>query len=111
MIPQGRKVIKRLQFRPLSLRIVVTMPVIKAAKKSVRSDARKSVFNLRVRRAMKVSVKSVSDLIVQKKGKEAMAALPMAYKKIDKALKGGLIKKNTASRKKSRLSKAIKKIS
>ena len=91
--------------------VFLRMPVITAAQKSVRSDARKSVFNLRVKRAMKVSVKSVGDLIVQKKRKEAMAALPMAYKKIDKAAKKGIIKKNTAARKKSRLSKAIKKIS
>jgi small subunit ribosomal protein S20 len=87
------------------------MALIKAAKKSIRSDAKKRVLNLQVKRAMKASVKNVKDLIVQKKAKEAQAALPEAYKKIDKAMKKGIIKKNTASRKKSRLSKAIKKIS
>lgn len=87
------------------------MALIKAAKKSIRSDAKKRVFNLKVKRAMKASVKKVKDLVVQKKAKEAQAVLPEAYKKIDKAMKKGIIKKNTASRKKSRLSKSIKKIS
>ncbi|KKT08311.1 MAG: 30S ribosomal protein S20, partial [Candidatus Nomurabacteria bacterium GW2011_GWB1_43_20] len=36
--------------------------------------------------------------------------LSKAYKAIDKAAKGNTIKKNAASRKKSRLAKAIKKI-
>jgi len=33
--------------------------------------------------------------------------LPQIYKSLDKAAKTGLIKKNTASRKKSRMAKAI----
>ena len=43
--------------------------------------------------------------------KEAQKKLPDSYKAIDKALKRGLIKKNTAARKKSRLSRLIKKAS
>lgn len=39
---------------------------------------------------------------------EAQKMLPEAYKAIDKAAKRGVIKDNTASRKKSRLSQAIK---
>lgn len=38
---------------------------------------------------------------------EAEKSLAAAYKAIDKAAKGGVIKKNAASRKKSRLAKAI----
>jgi len=40
---------------------------------------------------------------------EAQTSLSAAYKAIDKALKGGLIKKNTAARKKSRLAALVKK--
>ncbi len=40
--------------------------------------------------------------------KEASASLAEAYKAIDKAAKRGIIKKNTAARKKSRLALAIK---
>jgi small subunit ribosomal protein S20 len=87
------------------------MPVIKAAKKAMRSDAKKSVFNLRRKRDMKSVEKEIKEFILHKKTKEAGEALPKAYKAIDKAAKRGVIKKNTASRKKSRLSQAIKKIS
>ena len=41
---------------------------------------------------------------------EALKLLPEIYKAIDKTAKRGVIKKNTASRKKSRLTKAIQKI-
>lgn len=40
---------------------------------------------------------------------EAQKMLPKAYQVIDKAAKRGVIKDNTASRKKSRLAAAIKK--
>jgi small subunit ribosomal protein S20 len=41
--------------------------------------------------------------------KDASAALAAAYKAIDKAAKNGLIKKNTAARRKARLSRLLKK--
>jgi len=46
-------------------------------------------------------------LISQKKTEEAKKLLPQVYKTLDKAAKTGLIKKNTASRKKSRIALAI----
>jgi small subunit ribosomal protein S20 len=87
------------------------MPLIQAAKKAIRGDAKKAVFNMRRKKTMKSSEKVVRDLISHKKQKEAMTELSKAYKAIDKAAKNGLIKKNTAARKKSRLAKAIKKLS
>lgn len=59
---------------------------------------------------MKEVVKEVRTLVTAKDKKAAEALLAKAYKAIDKAAKGNTIKKNTASRKKSRLAKAIKKI-
>ena len=86
------------------------MPIIKAAKKAMRGDAKKAVFNLRRKRTMKVVEKEIREFILHKKTKEAVEALPKVYKAIDKAAKSGIIKKNTASRKKSRIAQAIKKI-
>ncbi len=86
------------------------MPVIKSAKKALRSSQKKAVFNLRRKRAMKDSIKTIDKLVVDKKKDEAQEKLAVAYKAIDKATKRGVIKKNTASRKKSRLAKAIKNI-
>jgi small subunit ribosomal protein S20 len=86
------------------------MPIIKAAKKALRSSARKRAVNLRRTRTMKGSVKEVRTLAAQS-SKEAVGSLAKAYKAIDKAAKGGIIKKNTASRMKSRLARAVKKAS
>ena len=65
------------------------------------------MYNLRAKRAMLESMKEVQSL----KGgdrKEQQASLASAYQAIDKALKRGIIKKNTAARKKSRLAKHLK---
>jgi len=81
-----------------------------AAKKSIRQSARRAVFNLRVKRAMKSALKSVRTLIVSKEKKSALELLPQVYKTIDKAVKRGVLKKNTASRTKSRVTRAIDKL-
>ena len=58
---------------------------------------------------MKRAMKSVQKLIETKKTKEAQVSLAAAYKAIDKAAKRGVIKANTAARKKSRLARAVNK--
>ncbi len=88
------------------------MPITSSAKKAVRNAKNKRVFNLRKASKMKSVIKDIKKLVSEKKAKDAMAMLPAAYKAIDKAAKmGGIIKKNNANRKKSRLAAAIKKIS
>lgn len=84
------------------------MAITSSAKKAVRSSARKRVFNDRRKRAEKSVRKDISTLLTSGKVDDARALLPKAYKAIDKAAKRGIIKKNTASRKKSRLVAAIK---
>jgi ribosomal protein S20 len=87
------------------------MPITTSAKKAVRNSKNKRVFNLRKSSNMKSVVKEIKQLVAQKKPKEAAALLPKAYKAIDKAAKmGGIIKKNNANRKKSRLAAAIKRL-
>lgn len=86
------------------------MPIIKAQKKSVRQSAKRRVFNDRRRRAMREAVKTIKAFVAGKDAKSANEALPTAYKAIDKAVKRGVIKSNTGSRKKSRLNKMIKDI-
>lgn len=86
------------------------MPIIQSAKKALRSSARKRVFNLRRSRTLKTTLKETREL-VSTNVKDAQKKLSDAYQAIDKAAKRGLIKKNTASRKKSRLAALIKKAS
>ena len=87
------------------------MAITSGAKRAIRVSARKKAFNDRRSKAMKESVKEIRSLIASKKGSEAKKLLSSAYIAIDKAMKRGVIKKNTAARKKSRLAQAIKKVS
>lgn len=81
------------------------MPITSSAKKALRGSLRKKVFNLERKNKMKSVVKEYKKLITEKKTKEAEKLLPSVYKEIDKAAKRGVIKKNAASRKKSRITK------
>ena len=85
------------------------MPITKGAEKAHRASLRKRVFNVRRKSAMNEVVKKMRKLISAGETKEAEALLPTAYKAIDKAAKRGIIKDNTAARKKSRLVAAIQK--
>ena len=58
---------------------------------------------------MKAMVKQTRKLASAQKKEEAIKLLPKLYQAIDKAAKRGIIKKNAASRKKSRLTKLLQK--
>ena len=83
------------------------MPITKSAKKSLRQNKRRAIRNVKRKRKIKDLLKEVKKLISQNKAKEAKKLLPEIYKSLDKAAKTKVIKKNTASRKKSRITKAI----
>lgn len=85
------------------------MPIIKSAKKALRSSSKKRVYNLRRQKKVEIAVKDVKKLVAGKKGDEALKALSLVYKALDKAAKAGTIKKGAADRKKSRLAAFIKK--
>ena len=84
------------------------MAITKGAKKGHEASLRKKVFNDRRSKNMKEAVKELRSKLVKKDTKGAEALLPKVYKAVDKAAKRGIIKLNTASRKKSRLVAAIK---
>lgn len=84
------------------------MPITKGAQKANRSSERKRIFNVRRKGTLKDVTKDVEKAILGGDTKKAKELLPTAYKAIDKAAKNGILKANTAARKKSRLSAAIK---
>jgi small subunit ribosomal protein S20 len=86
------------------------MPITTSAKKALRGSKRKQAVNDRRRSVLKETVKSVKKLVVKKDAAKAEDLLAKAYQAIDKAAGRGVIKKNAAARKKSRLVKAIRKI-
>jgi small subunit ribosomal protein S20 len=83
------------------------MPITKSAKKSLRQSLKRKVRNLSYKKKIKKLLKEVKSLVSKEKIKEAKDLLPQVYKIVDKAAKVGVIKKNTASRKKSRTTKII----
>jgi len=83
------------------------MPITKSAKKSLRKSLRRKKGNVKKRDKLKKLLKEVRGLIAEKKSEEVNKLLPQVYKTLDKAAKIGLIKKNTASRTKSRITRTI----
>lgn len=85
------------------------MPITKSAKKALRGSARKRAYNLERKTVLKQTMKKITKLVATKKTDEARKLLPEAQKIIDKAEKTGILKKNTAARKKSRIAAMVKK--
>ena len=85
------------------------MPITKSAKKALRQNVRGKIRNLKRKNAMKLLVKQTRKLAGAEQKEEAVKLLPKLYQAIDKAAKRGIIKKNAAARKKSRLTKLLQK--
>ncbi len=84
------------------------MPITKSAQKAMRAAAKKRVMNLRRTRAMDSAERDIEKLVAAGKVADAKKLVPQAYAAIDKAAKRGVIKANTAARRKSRMSRITK---
>ena len=83
------------------------MPITKSAKKALRQNEKRRVHNLSYKTRLKDLIKEIELLISEKKTEEAKQLLPKVYKIIDKSAKVGIIKKNTAARKKSKIAREL----
>jgi len=83
------------------------MAITKSAKKALRQSLKRKSKNLIYKNRIKNLLKEAKKLVSQKKVDEAKKLLPQIYKALDKTAKVGIIKKNTADRKKSRMTKLI----
>ena len=88
----------------------VLMANIKAAIKYIRKSRKNRARNLAVKNNIKKLVKAAIKLILSKDQKAA-EAVKAAVSAIDKAAENGILHKNTAARKKSRLTKKLNVIS
>ena len=75
----------------------------KSSKKRVFIGERNAARNKSIKSRVKTFVKKVLSAVEAKNVDEAKSALQVAYKELDKAVTKGVLKKNTVSRKKSRL--------
>lgn len=85
------------------------MAITKSAKKALRQNLKRREKNIIYKDKTKNLIKEMRTLIAAKKIEEAKGLLPQIYKALDKSAKVGIIKKNTASRKKGRITKLINK--
>jgi len=83
------------------------MPNIKSAKKRVKIIEKKTLTNNMIKTGYKSAVKRFEEAIAAGNLEEAKVLFSEATKKIDQACTKGVIVKNTASRKKSSLSKKL----
>ncbi|WP_285395108.1 30S ribosomal protein S20 [Lysinibacillus sp. fls2-241-R2A-57] len=80
------------------------MPNIKSAIKRVKVNAKANAANTQAKSAMRTTVKKAENAVAAN-AENAQELLQAAYKSLDKAASKGLIHKNAAARKKSRLAK------
>ena len=86
------------------------MANIKSAKKRVLIAQRNTERNVAFKTSIKTAVKKVLACAVSEDKSELNALLSKVYQLCDKAVSKGILHKNTAARKKSRLTLAIKKL-
>ena len=80
------------------------MPIIKSAKKAQRQAIKRKAKN----EAIKKEINNARKAVLKNPSAENVSAAQSAY---DKAFKKGLIKKNTASRRKAKIAKLAKSLS
>lgn len=87
------------------------MANLKSSQKDIRRTKKRTDFNLRLRKRLKKAKKTLETALTGGKKDVAEKAFMSFQKVADKAAKKGIIKKQTSSRRKSRIAKKINNIS
>ncbi|WP_293556441.1 MULTISPECIES: 30S ribosomal protein S20 [Phascolarctobacterium] len=83
------------------------MPNIKSSIRSVKTDAERRAKNAPIKAALRNAARKVEALAANGAKEDAQATMAAATGLLDKAARKGIIHKNAAARKKSRLAKKI----
>ena len=75
--------------------------------KRMRQTRRKTTVNRLRKSRLRHQIRSMRRLIEEKNAKGAQAAVPATFSLIDRAAKWGVIKRNTAARYKSRITRRV----
>ncbi|MBU0597828.1 30S ribosomal protein S20 [Patescibacteria group bacterium] len=86
------------------------MPIKKAAKKHLRQTKKRTIKNLGAKNRIKAAIKSARLALTNKDKSKAQEQIKKTIKILDKAAQNKILKKNTASRFKSRLMKQLNKL-
>ncbi len=83
------------------------MPNIKSSVQDIKTTAIRNIRNKAVKSEVKTALKKLEVCLAEAKGQETQGAYKNFVRTIDKAVSKGVIHKNTAARKKSRLASQI----
>lgn len=83
------------------------MPNIKSAVKRVKTNEKRRLLNASQKSALRTAVKAADAALANNEVETAKGAVALASKKLDKAVTKGLVHKNAAARKKSRLAQKL----
>jgi small subunit ribosomal protein S20 len=86
------------------------MPHTESAKKRVRQSRRRTESNKNARSGVRTTEKKLLELVQKGDKKGAMALLPEAYQRLDKAAKHRVIHPNTAANHKSKLARRVSRL-
>jgi small subunit ribosomal protein S20 len=84
------------------------MPNTKSAKKELRKNAKRKAYNREIKDNVKSLMKQSKKAIIAKDS-SARDLVPQTLKALDKAVQKGVLKENTADRKKSKIHKLFNK--
>lgn len=87
------------------------MPNIKSAKKQMRQNVKRRMRNRMVRNKARTFVKKATDALAAGEVTPAAEAIREAMSQLDKAAQKGVIHRNNADRRKSRLAKKLSALS
>ena len=85
------------------------MPNIKSAKKRVKTTEAKTLRNKMIKSDMKTAIKKLDAAIVEGNKETIDTTFRAAVKTVDQATAKGVLKKNTASRKKAQMAGKVNK--
>ena len=83
------------------------MPQLQASKKALRVTKRRTIHNKAVMESIRASISTIRKAATAGKKDEGVKELKSLNSKLDRAVKNNIMKKNTAGRYKSRLSKLV----
>ena len=83
------------------------MLIMRSAKKRLRQNIKHNLRNRSYRAALKTQLKKFLSVVKEGNAQAAQEELRLTVKKIDKGVAKNILHKNTASRKKSRLTKKL----
>ena len=82
-----------------------------SALKRYRQSEKRQAINTANRHKLKTQLRKLKTAVAAKKADDAKGLLPQTFRLIDKSVQKGVIKKNTAARYKSRLTKSVNNLS